>query len=402
MAPVPPRDPAAPLLHRVRVRDARGRGRALLVQPARLPPRASDRDAARARALCRGRERSCGGRSSRSGSISGSTPSASARSRACWRSSRRRSRSPSRSPLRPEPVPVAKAVPVRLDAAQPSRRIVVVGIDGLGVSDVTAEPPRLRVLARLARRGAPGALATLRPTEAPPLWTTLMTGRFPRDHGVLSATTYALARLEERVEPASEGRRDRPHRARRSRHATARGIDRQAAARAVERARRVRGALGPGARLGHAAPRGDPRLRGLSVLPPPEPASPRRPAPRSTRATCSTRSRRAPCGPTSSTLALVAGLADAPRAGPPLDDPRLQALAEGALGAGYQLLARGRGAHRRLPPGALRHRLSRLRRRRPQLLQRSASRGVRRRKARGRAPLRPRARALRRRCSVAS
>jgi hypothetical protein len=95
--------------------------------------------------------------------------------------------------LRPEPVSPPRAVPVRLDAAQPSRRIVVVGIDGLGVRDVTAEPPLSPVLARLARRGALGALATLRPTEAPPLWTTLMTGRFPRDHGVLSASTYQLA-----------------------------------------------------------------------------------------------------------------------------------------------------------------------------------------------------------------
>ena len=94
--------------------------------------------------------------------------------------------------VRPDPVPAARAVPVRLDAAQPSRRIFVVGIDGLGVSDLAAEPPASPVLARLARRGALGALATLRPTEAPPLWTTLMTGRFPRDHGVLSAATYAL------------------------------------------------------------------------------------------------------------------------------------------------------------------------------------------------------------------
>ncbi len=95
--------------------------------------------------------------------------------------------------LRPEPTPLPpRPVPVRLDATAPSRRIVVVGIDGLGVRDVTGEPPLSPALARLARRGARGALATLRPTEAPPLWTSLATGRFPRDHGVLSATTYAL------------------------------------------------------------------------------------------------------------------------------------------------------------------------------------------------------------------
>ena len=52
--------------------------------------------------------------------------------------------------VRPEPVPAAKAVPVRLDAAQPSRRIFVVGIDGLGVPDVTSEPP-MSPAARAAR-----------------------------------------------------------------------------------------------------------------------------------------------------------------------------------------------------------------------------------------------------------
>ena len=46
--------------------------------------------------------------------------------------------------------------------------------------------------ARLARRGAFGPLATLQPTEGPPLWTTMMTGRLPRDHGILSASTYRL------------------------------------------------------------------------------------------------------------------------------------------------------------------------------------------------------------------
>jgi predicted AlkP superfamily phosphohydrolase/phosphomutase len=94
--------------------------------------------------------------------------------------------------LRPRPSPPAAPVGVRLEAALPARRVFVVGISGLGVSDVTAEPSAAPVLARLARRGAIGSLATLRPTEAPPLWTTLVTGRYPRDHGVLSAATYRL------------------------------------------------------------------------------------------------------------------------------------------------------------------------------------------------------------------
>jgi len=95
--------------------------------------------------------------------------------------------------LRPEPKPPAPVVPVRLEAAQSARRIVVVGIDGLSAADLTREPSLSPVLSRLARRGALGALGSLHPNEGPPLWTTLLTGRYPRDHGVLSATTYELA-----------------------------------------------------------------------------------------------------------------------------------------------------------------------------------------------------------------
>jgi hypothetical protein len=68
----------------------------------------------------------------------------------------------------------------------------VIGIDGLGADDLS-EPSLAPVLSRLARRGALSTLRTLHPNEGPPLWTTLMTGRYPRDHGVLSATTYELA-----------------------------------------------------------------------------------------------------------------------------------------------------------------------------------------------------------------
>ena len=95
--------------------------------------------------------------------------------------------------LRPEAAAPAAVVPVRLDAAQPARRIVLVGIDGLGPADLARDPSATPVLARLARRGATGALASLRPNEGPPLWTTLVTGRYPRDHGVLSATSYTLS-----------------------------------------------------------------------------------------------------------------------------------------------------------------------------------------------------------------
>jgi len=96
--------------------------------------------------------------------------------------------------LRPAPAAAPPPPPVRLEAGRLARRVFVVGIDGLGPADVASDPEggRVPAFARLARRGAFGRLATLRPTEGPPLWTTMMTGRLPRDHGILSASTYRL------------------------------------------------------------------------------------------------------------------------------------------------------------------------------------------------------------------
>jgi predicted AlkP superfamily phosphohydrolase/phosphomutase len=95
--------------------------------------------------------------------------------------------------LRPDPVTPSPPVPVRLDATRSARRVVVVGIDGLSPLDVTtSRGGEMAAFARLARRGAFSPLATIRPTEGPPVWTTMMTGRLPRDHGITSATTYRL------------------------------------------------------------------------------------------------------------------------------------------------------------------------------------------------------------------
>lgn len=96
--------------------------------------------------------------------------------------------------LRPEPPAPAHAVPVRLDNLRPARRVLVVGIDGLGPADLRDSPEggRIPSLVRLASRGSFGPMATLRPTEGPPIWTTMFTGRLPRDHGIKSFSTYRL------------------------------------------------------------------------------------------------------------------------------------------------------------------------------------------------------------------
>jgi len=95
-----------------------------------------------------------------------------------------------RPPIDPPPSPVS----VQLDDLRPARRLVVVGMDGLGPADVRGglEGGGVPSLVRLVRRGAFGPLATLRPTDAPALWTTMLTGHLPRDHGIQSFSTYRL------------------------------------------------------------------------------------------------------------------------------------------------------------------------------------------------------------------
>jgi hypothetical protein len=96
--------------------------------------------------------------------------------------------------LRPRRVPRPAPPPVSLAPRAPLRRVTLIGIDGLGASYLQQKVARggLAGLARVMRRGAYGPLATLRPTEAPAIWTTIFTGRLPRDHGVKSFAVYRL------------------------------------------------------------------------------------------------------------------------------------------------------------------------------------------------------------------
>ena len=96
--------------------------------------------------------------------------------------------------LRPTPVAEPPRPPVRLEASLPARRLVVVGIDGLSPADLAGDAASAQVpaLARLAARGAMAPLATIRPTDVPPVWTTLLTGQLPREHGISGAFSYRL------------------------------------------------------------------------------------------------------------------------------------------------------------------------------------------------------------------
>ena len=96
--------------------------------------------------------------------------------------------------LRPRPAGRPAPVPLATETVTPVRRIILVGVDGLGPEQLrdALERGSAPGLAQIVRRGAQGPLATLRPTEGPPIWTTIFTGRLPRDHGVKSFAAYRL------------------------------------------------------------------------------------------------------------------------------------------------------------------------------------------------------------------
>ena len=96
--------------------------------------------------------------------------------------------------LRPAPAARSVPVPVATETVTPLHRVILVGVDGLGVEQLkdALASGSAPTFAQMVRRGAHGPLATLRPTEGPPVWTTIFTGRLPRDHGVKSFTAYRL------------------------------------------------------------------------------------------------------------------------------------------------------------------------------------------------------------------
>ena len=96
--------------------------------------------------------------------------------------------------LRPAPVAPPAPVPLAGETVAPLRRVTLIGLDGMGPEQLHSgvATGSLPAFAQMLRRGAGGPLGTLRPTQGPPVWTTIVTGRRPRDHGVKSFVTYRL------------------------------------------------------------------------------------------------------------------------------------------------------------------------------------------------------------------
>ncbi|HXV12658.1 MAG TPA: alkaline phosphatase family protein [Candidatus Krumholzibacteria bacterium] len=78
---------------------------------------------------------------------------------------------------------------MRVESKAP-RRLVIVGVDGGDWQNLKPliDAGRLPNFARLVREGATGPLRSEEPMLSPLLWTTMATGRYPEDHGVLNFT----------------------------------------------------------------------------------------------------------------------------------------------------------------------------------------------------------------------
>ncbi|MCC6991804.1 MAG: alkaline phosphatase family protein [Acidobacteria bacterium] len=93
-----------------------------------------------------------------------------------------------------EPVPTpVQAPPARIDD-RPGGRVVLVGIDGASLDRISlaVAEGRLPNFGRVLDSGVATHLATLRPTQAEPIWTTVATGRLPQTSGVRSAARYRV------------------------------------------------------------------------------------------------------------------------------------------------------------------------------------------------------------------
>jgi len=75
-------------------------------------------------------------------------------------------------------------------SSTPLRKLIIIGVDGgdwLNLRPIV-EAGELPNFARLLKDGATGPLRTIEPMLSPLLWTTIATGKYPEDHGILNFT----------------------------------------------------------------------------------------------------------------------------------------------------------------------------------------------------------------------
>jgi len=88
--------------------------------------------------------------------------------------------------------PPPRAVPEVAAAAKGGRPVIFVGLDGgdWELLDRYRAAGSMPNLERLTREGAGGVLDTIHPPLSPLVWTTMMTGKSPLDHGILDFTRF--------------------------------------------------------------------------------------------------------------------------------------------------------------------------------------------------------------------
>lgn len=99
-----------------------------------------------------------------------------------------------------EPRP-ERALPTRIEASS-RPTLLVVGIDSATLDVVLplAEQGRLPFFSELLREGAYGRLESFAPSHPGPSWTTVATGKYPYEHGVLGGRVYPVEFLAEGAE----------------------------------------------------------------------------------------------------------------------------------------------------------------------------------------------------------
>ena len=100
-----------------------------------------------------------------------------------------------RGPAVPLPPAVAGGIPERdwtRNEALPGPRVVMILLDGASLDYILPRiaEGRLPAFARLLEKGALMDLATIRPTQADPVWAAVATGMYPSKNGVRSAASY--------------------------------------------------------------------------------------------------------------------------------------------------------------------------------------------------------------------
>jgi len=100
--------------------------------------------------------------------------------------------------LRSRPEPEASIPRMPLQDVPLARKVTLVGIEGASMSYVlrAVAEGKLPNFARLIESGASGALRTLYPTESLAVWTSIATGKLPRQHGLKGFYRYHFPGVE--------------------------------------------------------------------------------------------------------------------------------------------------------------------------------------------------------------